>query len=76
VDQLTAGDVVHPILYVECKYAKRFTVLTLHKLVRAKARAEGKVPVLVLQEAGNATRYYVVDEQALLEVAAALIEED
>jgi len=75
VDQLTSGDVVHPVLYVEHKYAKRHAVLTLHRSVREKAAREGKVPVVVLQEAGNSTRYYLVDEQALLEVAAALIDE-
>lgn len=74
VDQLTSGDVVHPRLYVEVKYAKRFAVLSLLKSVRVKAARETKIPVLVLIEAGNKTRHYVVTEETLLEVAAALID--
>lgn len=76
VDQLTSGDVVHPELYVEVKYRQTFQTITLLKGVQLKAKEEGKVPVLVLIEAGNATRYYVVSEDTLLRVAEALIDDE
>lgn len=63
VDQLTAGDTVHPALYVEVKYAGRFAVSSLMREVRKAAKAENKLPVLALQEKGRKTRLYVVDKR-------------
>lgn len=65
VNQLTSGDVVHPGIYAEVKYRQRFAVLSEMRKVRKCAKKEGKIPVLVLQEAGKKTRYYVVPEQYL-----------
>ncbi len=63
----TAGDVIHPSLYVEVKYRKRFSIITLMKEVEKDARKEHKTPVLALQEAGAKKRYYLVEEATFLE---------
>ena len=63
VDQLTAGDVVHPNLYVEVKYRKKHAVITLMRATMAQARKEKKTPVVVLQERGKEGRYYLVREE-------------
>ncbi len=63
VDQLTRGDVVHRRIYFECKYSKRHAIVTLMKETRRRADVEGKIGVVVLQEAGNKTRYYLVAER-------------
>jgi Holliday junction resolvase len=48
----TSGDVIHPVLYVECKYRKRSALWTEFHRVRGLARDEGKEPVLVEKVAG------------------------
>jgi hypothetical protein len=62
----TSADVIHPWLYVEVKYRKRFAVLSLMAEVAEKAKKELKVPVLALQQKGKKTRYYLVNEQTFL----------
>ncbi|MBI4332915.1 MAG: hypothetical protein HY673_16730 [Chloroflexi bacterium] len=66
----TAGDVIHPSLYVEVKYRKRFAIVSLMKQVEKAARKEGKTPVLALQEAGAKKRYYLVEEAVFLDSLA------
>lgn len=61
----TSGDVIHSRLYIEVKYRKRFSVLTLMTAVRIQARRERKLPVVVLQEARSRDRYYLVSERDL-----------
>ena len=65
---LTSGDIVHPTIYAEVKYRKRFAVLTQMDQVRVLAKREGKIPIMVLQEKGRKRRYYVVAEQDLLKL--------
>lgn len=55
----THADVIHPSLYIECKYRKRFALLTIMRQVEEKAREENKKPVLVLQER-NAKHAYAL----------------
>ena len=71
---LTSGDIVHPTIYAEVKYRKRFAVLTQMGQVRKLAAKEGKVPIMVLQQAGHKRRYYVVAEQDLLKLLEAVNE--
>lgn len=66
----TTGDVIHPTLYLEVKHRARFQILTLMKLVEKLAKRELKIPVLVLQETGRKTRYYMVSEDVFLKVFA------
>lgn len=73
VNQLTHGDVVHPILYIECKYKKRHTALTLMRETEKRAKLEGKIPVVCLQDAGDDTRYYIVNEKDLKKLAKAAV---
>ncbi len=63
IDQLTAGDVVHPHLYVEVKYRIHHAAVTLMRDVEEKAEKEEKTPVVVLQERGVDARYYLVREE-------------
>jgi len=46
----TAGDVIHPTLYVEVKSRKKFAVLELWKDTQEKAKKEGKIPIVALCE--------------------------
>ncbi len=59
----TTGDVIHPVYYVEVKMRKKHAVLTLMDDVTLEARKEGKIPIVVLQETGRRTRYYLVAER-------------
>ena len=56
----TGADVVHPTLYIECKYRKRFALLTLMRQVEKKARQEDKKPILVIQEKNGRHAYALV----------------
>jgi len=53
----TSGDVIHPIFYIECKYRadiRGFNALRVFKEeVEPKAKAEGKIPLLVVKEKGK-----------------------
>lgn len=55
----TRADIIHPQLYVECKYRRRFALLTTMRQVEQQARKEGKTPLLVLQQK-NARHAYVL----------------
>ena len=46
----TSGDIIHDKFYVECKYRAKFAVVSLFKEVEEKAKAENKVPLLVLKQ--------------------------
>jgi len=59
--RITSGDVVHPCYYVECKYRSKFYVFSLFDDVRAKAKKEGKVPLLVLKEKNRRGELVVMD---------------
>lgn len=58
----TSADVIHPSLFIEAKYRQRFAVLSLMAEVEKRAKKEGKIPVLALQQKGNKTRYYLLTE--------------
>lgn len=54
----TSGDTLHPKLYSEAKYRKKWALWTLFESVKAQAANEGKVPALFLKEKGK--RGYLV----------------
>ena len=58
---LTAGDVVHPQLYVECKYRKRSALHTMMAPVCVNAHHEGKIPLLVVQQANSRQLLAVIE---------------
>lgn len=49
----TAADVIHPSLFIEVKHPKRIPAHTLWEKTKELAKAEGKVPVIVLKEKGK-----------------------
>lgn len=49
-DDRTASDSTHPTLFVETKLRGRHAARTLYDAVKAKARKEGKTPVLCLAD--------------------------
>ncbi len=49
----SCSDSNHARLYIEAKRKKRHTVYTLYDDTAAKAKAEGKLPVVYLKEAGR-----------------------
>ena len=64
----TAGDVIHPVFYVEVKQRARFSVLTLMKDTEEKAKKEHKKPVVVLHARRDKRRYYLITEKLFLEL--------
>lgn len=68
----TRSDTTHDRLFVECKLRASSAVRSLWERVRKLARAEGKVPVLVLYAKGKAGGLVVVHEDDLAAVAAEL----
>lgn len=49
----TRSDTLHPRLFVETKYRKRFAVVSLWDETATKAKREGKTPVVALVERGR-----------------------
>ncbi len=64
----SSGDVLHPVFYVEVKQRRRFSVLATMRDTEAKAKKEGKKPLLVIHQVGSKTRYYMVPEKIFLEL--------
>lgn len=49
----TRSDTLHKTKYIEIKSRKTWSVFTLWRDVKAKAKKEGKQPILVLHEVGK-----------------------
>jgi len=49
----TAGDIIHPDYYVECKLRKKWAITSLFLEVKEHARKEQKIPLLVIKEKGK-----------------------
>ena len=62
---LTSSDSLSPDYYIETKLYARAAVLTLFEDVRAKARKEGKIPVLVMRQKGKKHRTATIDFEFL-----------
>lgn len=63
--QITRSDSLHPTIYLETKYRKRFAVVELMRETEVKARVENKVAVLGLVQKGLHTRYYLIPERLM-----------
>lgn len=61
----TRGDAIHPVIYLEMKYRKIFTVVSQIRREEEKAKKEGKVAVLGFQQRGLKTRYYLIPEKLM-----------
>ena len=61
----TRSDVIHPTIYLEMKYRKRFSVVSQIRREEEKAKKEGKVAVLGFQQRGLHTRYYLIPEKLM-----------
>ena len=48
----TRSDVLHPELFIECKYKTKSSLWTLWRDTKEKAKKEGKTPVLAIGEKG------------------------
>jgi len=49
----SSSDSLHKILYIETKYKKRHTILTLYRETEVKAKKEGKIPIICIAEKGK-----------------------
>lgn len=49
----TRGDVIHRDFYVEIKYRKRWAIWKIWEDTRLKARAEDKLPLVVIKQKGK-----------------------
>lgn len=49
----TNSDTLHPDLYIECKYRKRFALCELFQDTERKAKKEKKVPVVAIKQHGQ-----------------------
>ena len=69
VPDVTAGDVIHEELYIECKHGKNVPLLKLMHKTEEAARREGKIPVLALHKKGENHDYFLVRDDCLKTVA-------
>lgn len=69
-DDLTRSDSTHPRLFLEVKLRQAHAVRSLHDEVKAHARREGKVPVVVLHDKGRPGALVCVHTDDLAEVLA------
>ena len=69
-DDETSSDSVHPRLYIETKTKAKHTAVTLWDDTAAKAKKEGKVPVVCLCEKGRPGFWIMVRSTDLAAVLA------
>jgi len=62
---LTTGDIVHPVIFAECKYRKTSAVCNLFDETRIKAKHEGKTPMVALKQHGQRGFLLVIDSRDL-----------
>jgi len=70
--KVTRSDSLHKELFIECKYRKSHSVVTLWQDTLEKARAEGKVPVVALMQKGLRGFWIVMHSEDFEKVAGAL----
>jgi len=61
----TRSDSLHPTIYLEMKYRKVFAIVSQIRQDEVKAKKEGKIAVLGLQQRGLHTRYYLIPEKLM-----------
>jgi hypothetical protein len=72
-DDATASDSTHPALFLETKLRGTHAARTLFDATRAKARAEGKIPVLMLADKGRPGFLVCVHSDDLVALAEAVL---
>lgn len=65
----TSSDSLHPTIYMESKYRKRHSVLTLYRETEEKANKENKIPVVALSEKGKAGFWLLIHQDNLIQLA-------
>lgn len=61
--KVTRSDTLHKRLFIEVKQRATHTVATLFRATKVQAKAEEKIPLLVLQEKGRPGSLYVIAEE-------------
>lgn len=67
--KITRSDTMHKRLFVETKYRKKHSAVTLWDKTRALAKLESKTPVVALVEKGRPGFWVLVHSDDLVEVA-------
>lgn len=62
----TGADTLHPTLFIEAKQRAKIPFWTTWMEVRARARTEGKQPILVMHKKGSPDRVAMVDLEWLV----------
>lgn len=68
----TGSDTLHPALFVETKYRKRFAAVSLWDETAVHAKREGKVPVVALVERGRPGFWICVKAEDLAKLQEAM----
>ena len=69
----TRSDTLHERLFIETKYRKNHTVVTLWKETKKLAEKEGKVPVIALRSKGSKYTHIMVEIADLMAIAKELV---
>ena len=65
---LTSSDVLVDKYYVEVKLYKKLMVNTLFQDTKAKAKKEGRIPIVVMRTKGQRDRIAVIDFEWLIQL--------
>lgn len=64
-----ASDINHDSLHVQCKYSKRFSILTIWDAAKKVAKQNKKIPVVAIKQAGRSGFWLLVHSDDLQSVA-------
>ena len=69
-NNVTHSDTFQPVIYIECKKRKRFSIMSLFKDTEAKAKEENKVPLCAIKETGKSGYLIVCRPEDIHRIAA------
>jgi len=72
--KVTESDSLHPRLFIETKYRKAWSILTLWRSILKKARKEKKIPVIAIREKGKHGQWLLIHSDDLKAIAKELVE--
>lgn len=61
--KITRSDSLHPSIYIENKYREKHAILKLYDDTAEKAKKEGKLPIITLEEKGRSGFWMILKSE-------------
>ena len=72
--KITRSDTLSKDFFIECKYRKKHTAVTLFEATKELAKKEGKIPIVVLAEKGKHGKYILFNSNDFKNIVEIMVE--